>query len=137
MNPSHLGNKEIVKPRLYLICLVQFISVTQSCLTLCDPMNCSTPGVPVHYQILKFTKTHVRRVSGTIQLSEDALLSPSPPAPNPSQYQGLFQRVNSLHEMAKVLEFQLQDQSFQYTARTDLLQFSLHSKGLSRVFPTP
>ena len=69
---------------------VQFGSVAQSCLTLCDPMNRSTPALPVHHQILEFTQTHVHRVSDAIQLSPP-LLSPSPPAPNPSQHQSLFQ----------------------------------------------
>ena len=69
---------------------VQFISVTQSCLTLCDPMNCSTPGLPVHHQLPEFTQTHVHRVSDAIQPSHP-LSSPSPPAPNPSQHQSLFQ----------------------------------------------
>ena len=69
---------------------VQFSSVAQSCLTLCDPMNCSTPGLPVHHQLLEFTQTHVHRVGDAIQPSHP-LSSPSPPAPNPSQHQGLFQ----------------------------------------------
>ena len=85
---------------------VQFTSVTQSCPTLCDPMNHSMPGLPVHHQIPEFTQTHVHRVGDAIQPSHP-LSSPSPPAPNPSQHQSLFQRVNSLHEVAKVLEFQL------------------------------
>jgi len=85
---------------------VQFRSVAQSCLTLCDPMNCSVPGLPVHYQLLEFTQAHVHWVSGAIQPSHP-LSSSSPPAPNPSQYQSLFQWVNSSHEVAKVLEFQL------------------------------
>ena len=68
----------------------QIRSVTQSCLTLCDPMNHSTPGVPVHHQLLEFTETHVHRVSDAIQPSHP-LLSPSPPAPNPSQHPSLFQ----------------------------------------------
>ena len=84
----------------------QIRSVTQSCPTLCDPMNRSTPGLPVHHQLPEFTQTHVCRVSDAIQPSHP-LLSPSPPAPNPSQHQSLFQWVNSLHEVAKVLEFQL------------------------------
>ena len=70
--------------------LVQFSSVSQSCLTLCDPMNRSTPGLPVHHQLLEFTKTHVHRFSDAIQPSHP-LSSPSPPAPNPSQHQSLFQ----------------------------------------------
>ena len=69
---------------------VQFGSVAQSCPTLCDPMNRSTPGLPVHHQLPEFTQTHVHRVSDAIQPSHP-LLSPSPPAPNPSQHQGLFQ----------------------------------------------
>ena len=69
---------------------VQFSSVAQSCLTICDPMNRSTPGLPVHHQLPEFTQTHVHRVSDTIQPSHP-LSSPSPPAPNPSQHQSLFQ----------------------------------------------
>ena len=103
---------------------VQFNSVAQSCLTLCDPMNRSTPGLPVHHQLLEFTQTHGHRVGDAIQPSH-SLSSPSPPAPNPSQHQGLFQWVNSSHEVAKGLEFQLQHQSFQWTPRTDLLQDGL------------
>ena len=85
---------------------VQFSSVSQSCPTLCDPMNRSTPGLPVHHQLPEFIQTHVHRVSDAIQPSHP-LSSPSPPAPNPSQHHSLFQRVNSLHEVAKILEFQL------------------------------
>ena len=85
---------------------VQFSSVAQSCPTLCDPINRSTPGLPVHHQLLEFTQTHVHRVGDAIQPSHP-LSTPSPPAPNPSQHQGLFQWVNSSHEVAKVLEFQL------------------------------
>ena len=73
---------------------------------LCDPMNCSIPGLPVHHQLPEFTQTHVHRVSDAIQPSHP-LSSPSPLAPNPSQHQSLFQWVNSSHEVAKVLEFQL------------------------------
>ena len=83
----------------------QFSSVTQLYLTLCDPMNQSTPGLPVHYQLPEFTQTHVHRVSDAIQPSHP-LLSPSLPAPNPSQHQGHFQWANSSHEVAKVLEIQ-------------------------------
>ena len=100
--------------------ILQFSSVAQSCLTLCNPMNCSTPGHPVHHQLLEFTQTHVHHVCDAIQPSHTRS-SPSPPAPNPSQHQGLFQWVNSSHEVAKVLEFQFQDQSFQWTFRTDFL----------------
>ena len=68
----------------------QFSSVAQSCLTLCNPMNCSTPGLPVHHQLPESTQTHAHRVGDAIQPSHP-LPSPSPPAPNPSQHQGLFQ----------------------------------------------
>ena len=91
---------------LHAIQSVQSSSVAQSCPTLCDRMNRSTPGLPVHHQLLEFTQTHVHRVSDAIQPSHP-LSSPCPPAPNPSQHQSLFQWVNSLHEVAKVLEFQL------------------------------
>ena len=84
---------------------IQFSSVTQSCPTLCDPMICSTPGLPVHHQLPEFTETHVHRVSDAIQPSHP-LSSPSTSAPNHSQHQSLFQWVNSSHEVAKVLEFQ-------------------------------
>ena len=87
---------------------------------ICNPMNHSTPGLPVHQQLPEFTQTHAHRIGDVIQPSHP-LTSPSPPAPNPSQHQGLFQWVNSSHEVARVLEFQLQHQSFQWTPRTDLL----------------
>ena len=98
-------------------------------------MNCSTPGLPVHHQLPESTQTHVLGVGDAIRPSHP-LPSPSPPAPSPSQHQGLFQWVNSLHEVAKLLEFQLQHQPFQWTPRTDLplgwtVWISLHSKGLS------
>ena len=83
----------------------QISSVTQLCLTLCNPMNPGTPGLPVHYQLPEFTQTHVHRVGDAIQPSHP-LSSPSPPSPNPSQHQGLFQRVSS-SQVPKVLEFQL------------------------------
>ena len=102
----------------------QVRSVAQSCPTLCNPMNCSMPGLPVHHQLPEFTQTHVHRVSDAIQPSHP-LSSPSPPAPNPSQHQGLFQGVNSSHELAKVLEFQLWHHSFQRNPRADLLQNGL------------
>ena len=101
-----------------------FISVAQSCPTLCNPMNHSMPGLPVHHQLQEFTQTHVHQVDDAIQPSHP-LSSPSPPAPNPSQYQSLFQWVNSSHEVTKVLEFQLQHHSFQRNPRADLLQNAL------------
>ena len=96
----------------------QFSSVTQLCLTFGDPMDCSTSGLPVHYQLLEFTQTHVHWVSDAIQPFQPPLL-PSPPTFNLSQHQGLFHWVNSLHQVAKVLELQLQHQSFQWIFRTD------------------
>ena len=89
-----------------MIYSVQFSSVTQSSLTLCDPMNHSTPGLLVHQQLLEFTQTHVHWVGDAI-LPSHPLSSPSPPAPNPSQHQRLFQWVSSSYQVAKVLEFQL------------------------------
>ena len=97
----------------------QISSVAQSCPTLCNPVTCRMPGLPVHHQLPEFTQTHFHRVSDAIQPSHP-LLSPAPPAPSPSQHQSLFQGVNSSHEVAKVLEFQLQHHSFQRNPRADL-----------------
>ena len=96
-----------------------FSLVAQSCLTLCDPMDCSTPDLPVHHQLLESTQTHIHWVGDAIQSSHH-LSSPSP-AFNLSQHQSLFKWVSSLHQVAKVLEFQLQYQSFQWIFRTDFL----------------
>ena len=82
--------RDIKGTYLYMYISIQFSSVIQSSLTLCDPMNCSTPGLPVYHQLLEFIQTHVHRVSDAIQLSHP-LSSPSPPAPNPSQNWSLFQ----------------------------------------------
>ena len=101
-------------------CISQFSSVTQSCLTLCDPMDHSTPGLPVHHQLPEFTQTHAYRVSDAIQPSHPLLSSP-PPAFNLSQHQGLFKWVSSLYHMAEILELQLQHQFFQLIFRTDFL----------------
>ena len=98
----------------------QFSSVAQSCPTLCDPMDHSMPGFPVHHQLPEFTLIHAHWIGDAIQPSHP-LSSPSPPAFNLSQYQSLFKWVSSSHQMAKILEFQLQHQSFQWTLRTDLL----------------
>ena len=102
----HLLENAEITVEDFVFLYVQFSSVAQSCLTLCDPMNCSMPGLPIHHQLPEFTQTHVHRVRDAIQPSHP-LLSPSPPVPNPSQHQSLFQRVNSSHEVAKVLKFQL------------------------------
>ena len=88
---------------------VQFSRSVMS--TLCDPMSCSMPGIPVQKQLPEPTQTHVHWVGDAIQPSHPLLSSPSPPAPSPSQHQGLFQWVRSSHQVAKVLEFQLQYQS--------------------------
>ena len=104
--------------------LVQFGSVAQSCSTLCDPMYCSTPDFLVHHQLPELAQTYVHRVSDAIQPSHP-LLSPSPPTFNLSQHQGLFKWVNSLHQVAKVLEFHLPHQSFQWIFSTDFLEDGL------------
>ena len=98
---------------------VQFSSVAQSCPTLCDTMDCSTMGLPVHHQLLEFTQTHVHWVGESIQLSHP-LSSPSPTF-SLSQHQGLFKWVSSSNQVAKVLQFQLRHQSFQWIFRTDFL----------------
>ena len=90
---------------------VQFSSVAQSCPTLCDPMDCSTTGFPVHHQLTELTQTHVHQVCDAILPSHP--LSSASPAFDLSQHQGLFQSVGSWHQVAKVLEFQFQHQSFQ------------------------
>ena len=99
---------------------VQFSSVAQSCPALCDPMDCSTPGLPVYHQLPELAQTYLHWVSNAIQPAHP-LSSPSPPAFNLSQNQGLFQWVSSSYQVAKALEFQLQHQSFQWTPRTDFL----------------
>ena len=104
----------------HVISPAQFSSVAQPCLTRCNPMDCSMPGLPVHHHLQEFNQTHVHWVSDAIQPSHP-LSSPSSPIFNLSQHQGLFKWVSSSHQVAKVLEFQLQYQSFQWTLRTDLL----------------
>ena len=96
----------------------QFSSVAQSC--LCNPMDCNTPGLPAHHQLPEFTQTHVHWIRDAIQPSHP-LSSPSPPAFSLSQHQDLFRWVSSSHQVAKVLEFQLQQQSFRWIFRTDFL----------------
>ena len=101
-----------------LFCSRLFSSVALSCPTICNPVDCSTPDFPVHHQLPEFTQTHAHRVGDSIQ-SPHPLSSPSPPTFSPFQHQGLFKWVSSSHQMAKVLEFQLQHQSFQWIFRTD------------------
>ena len=97
---------------------VQFSSIAQSCLTLCDPRKCSMSGFAVYHQFPELIQTHVHQVGDAIQPSHP-LSSTSPPAFSLSQHQGLFKWVNSLHQVAKVLE--LQHQSFQWIFSTDFL----------------
>ena len=111
---------------------VQFSSVAQSCPTLCNPMNRSMPGLPVHHQLPEFTQTHVYQVDDAIQPSNPLVF---PSEPNPSQHQGLFQWVSSSHEVAKVLEFQFQHQSFQWTP--GLISFRVDWLDLIAVQGTP
>ena len=124
---------------IYFICSLQFSrSVVSNSLW---PMDCSTPGLPVHHQLPEFTQTHVHQVRDAIQPIHP-WSSPSPPAPNPSQHQSLFQWVNSSHEVAKALEFQLQHHSLQRNPRADLLQNGLVGSPCSpresqESFPTP
>ena len=99
---------------------VQFHSVTQLCLTLCDPVDCRTPGLPVHHELPEFTQTEVHWVCDAIQPSHP-LSSSSPPTFNFSQHQSIFKWVSSSHQVAEVVEFQLQHQSFQRIFRIDFL----------------
>ena len=100
----------------------QFSSVAQLCPTLYDPLDCSTPSFPVHHQLPELAQTHVHQVGDAIQPSHP-LSSPSPPAFNLAQHQGLFHWVSSSYQVAKVLEFQPQYQSFQWIFRTDFLKY--------------
>ena len=112
----------------------RFSSVAQSCPTLCDPMDCNMPGLPVCHQLPEFTQTHVHWDCDPIQLSHP-LSSPSP-AFNLSQHQGLFKWVSSSHQVAKLLEFQFQHQSFQWIFRTDFLWDRLVGSAHSPVTPS-
>ena len=112
-----------------------FSSVAQSCLTFCNPMDCSTPGFPVYHQLPELAQTHVYWVGDAIQPSHP-LSSSSPPALNLSQHQGLFKWVSSSHQLAKVLDFSISP-SNEYSGLISLGWtgwISLQSKGLSRVF---
>ena len=122
LSPSSSGHLwSTVKRNWSFLISVQFSSVSQSCPTLWNPMDCSTPGFPVHHQLLEFTQTHVHWISDAIQPSHP-LSFPSAPAFNLSQHQGLFQWVSSSNQVAKVLEFQLQHQSFQWKFRVDFFR---------------
>ena len=115
-----------------LSCSVQFSAVAQLCLTLCDPMNLSRPSLPVHHQLPEFTHTHVHRVGDAIQPYQP-LLSPSPPAPNPSQQQSLSQWVSSSHEVAALASF-LPKNTQVWSPLEWTGWISLRSKGISTVF---
>ena len=119
-DPAMLQGKQCAHPADSKIYSCLCCSVTQSCPTLCDLMDCSTPGFPVIHYLSMFAQTHVHWVGDAIQPSHP-LSSPSPPTFNLSQHQGLFQWVSSLHQVAKGLEFQLQHQSFQWIFRVDFL----------------
>ena len=119
-HPYMTTGKIIVLTRQNFVGNIQFSSVAQLCLTLCNPMNRSTPGFPVHHQLPELAQTQVRLDGDAFQPSHP-LSSPSPPTFNLSQHRGLFQWVSSSHQVAKVLEFQLQHQSFQWLFRTDFL----------------
>ena len=107
-------------PTSFFFFKVQFTLVAQSYPNLCDRMDRSTPGLPVHHQLLEPTQTHVHWVGVAIQPSHP-LSSPSPPTFNLSQHQGRFQWVSSSHQEARVLELQLQHQFFQWIFKTDFL----------------
>ena len=120
--PSHSGHHSVLSrvPGAIHYVLIQFSSAAQSRLTLYDPVDCSTPGFLVCHQLLELAQTHIHQVGDAIQPSHP-LSSPSPTF-NLSQHRGLFQWVSSSHQVAKVLEFQLQQQSFQWTLRADFLR---------------
>ena len=118
-----------------VLTMVAFLSIwimsgkvsLQSCPTLCDPMDYSMPGLPVHHQLPEFTQTHVHSVRDAIQPSHP-LSSPSPPTFNLSQHQGLFKWISSSHQVGKVLELQLQHQSFQWDLLTSIFWTKLELK---------
>ena len=103
------------------VCYVNSVQLLRSCLTLCDSMDCSTPGSPIHHQLPELAQTYVCWVSDAIQ-PPHPLLSPSTFIFNLSQHQGFCKWVSSLHQVAKLLEFQLQHQSFQWIFRTDFFR---------------
>ena len=116
--PSLLSHPSVHSFMTYSWC--HFSSVAQSCPTLCNPMDCNIPRFTIHHQLLELAQTHVHLVSDAIQPSHP-LSSPSPPVFNLSQHQGLFQWVGASHQVATVLELQLQWQSVQWIFRTDFL----------------
>ena len=117
---SIIPSKEMPGPISFRMDWLDLLAVAQLCPTVSDPMDCSTPGFPVHIQLPELAQTHVHQVDDAIQPSHP-LSSPSPPAFSLSQHQGLFQWVSSSHQVAKVLELQLQHQSFLWVFRVDFL----------------
>ena len=113
METEHLLPQPPRQPERRDVAPIQFSSVAQSCPTLCDSMDCSMPGFPIHHQLPELAQIDVHQVGDAIQPSHP-LLSPSPPTCSLSQHQGLFQWVSSLHQVAEILELQLQHQSFQW-----------------------
>ena len=111
----------------YMCRIIQFNSVDHLCLTLCNHMDCSTPGFPVHHELAELAQTQVHQVDDATQLSHP--LSFPSPIFNLSQHRGLFQWVSSSHQVAKVVELQLQHQSFQWIFTTDFLSEWLVSSG--------
>ena len=142
--PQKSDNENYTICQMGRICVCVYCcyrSVGKSCPAFCDPMDCSTPGFPVLHYLLEFAQTHVHWIRDAIQPSHP-LSPPFPLVLNLSQHQGLFQRVGSSHQVAKVLELQHEHQSFQWNLQgwfplglAGLI--SLHSKGLSRVFSSP
>ena len=121
-------------PKYWSFSSIQFTSVTQSCLTLCDPMNCSMPGLPVHHQLPEFSQTHVHPVGDAIQPSHP-LSSPSPPALNPSQHHGLSSESTLHMRWPKYWSFSLSiSASNEHPGMVSFRMDWLQSKGLSRVF---
>ena len=118
--PVRMAKNNQAKTDNITSCFCCCCSVALLCLTLCDPMDCSSPGFPVLHHLPEVAQTHVHWVGGAIQPSQP-LASPSSPTFNHSQNQGLFQWVDSSHQVVKVLELQLQHQSFQWIFRTDFL----------------
>ena len=119
----------VALPNLHSQCMNNFVVVHHQCPTLCDPMDCSTPGFPVLYHLPELAQTHIHWGGDAIQPSH-SLLSPYPPAFNLSQHQGIFQRVNSLHQGAKIWELQLQHQFFQWILEGSTIELGFEPRKL-------
>ena len=119
----------VALPNLHSQCMDNFVVVHHQCPTLCDPMDCSTPRFPVLYHLPELAQTHIHWGGDAIQPSH-SLLSPYPPAFSLSQHQGIFQRVNSLHQGAKIWELQLQHQFFQWILEGSTIELWFESRKL-------